>query len=132
MHYHCFRCLVRFSVYDHLAWGREIWSKYFSCICLFILHALLYVFFLFILVSAVGCDLCLWHSLIVSFNFFAKCVSFAESSLVPILQGKSCPLGFPHVLAYMRNPVYAICEQQRRRSKLRIRAVWSVPLLFVA
>ena len=34
-----------------------------SCCCLFILHALNFVLFLFLLVSGVGCDLCLWHSM---------------------------------------------------------------------
>ena len=32
----------------------------------------------------------------------------------------------------MRKPVYAICEQQRAQISLRIRAVWSAPLLFAA
>ena len=35
----------------HLAWGRESWSLWFSCICLFILHALISVRFLFLFVS---------------------------------------------------------------------------------
>ena len=42
----------------------------FSCYCLFILHALNFVLFLFLLVSGVCCNLCLWHSLDLSINFF--------------------------------------------------------------
>ena len=30
---------------DHLAWERERWPLYLSCICLFSLHALIYVLF---------------------------------------------------------------------------------------
>ena len=52
------------------------------------------------------------------------------------LLGKSCPLGFPFVSFYMshimRTPVYAICDQQRRRSACASaqsdqRLCWSLP-----
>ena len=39
---------------DHLAWGRESWSICFSCICLFILHAV--IFCPFSLPQAAACD----------------------------------------------------------------------------
>ena len=42
----------------------------FLCICLFVLHVLVFVLFLFSLVSGVGCGLWLWHSLDFSINFF--------------------------------------------------------------
>ena len=32
----------------------------------------------------------------------------------------------------MEKPVYAICENQKAQISLRIRAVWSAPLLFAA
>ena len=38
-------------------------------VLLFILHALNFVLFLFLLVSGIGCDLCMWHSLDFSINF---------------------------------------------------------------
>ena len=56
--YHC----------DYLAWGRPSWSMCFSCYCFFILPALNFVLFLFLLVSGV----CLCHSLDFSVNFFAR------------------------------------------------------------
>ena len=43
----------------------------YLCICLFTLHSLISVHFLFLLVSGIGCGLCLWHSLGFSFNCFA-------------------------------------------------------------
>ena len=39
---------------DHLGLGRESWSMCISCICLFILHVLISVHFLFLLVSGNG------------------------------------------------------------------------------
>ena len=39
---------------DHLAWRREGWSVCFSCICLFVLYVLVFVLFVFRLVSGVG------------------------------------------------------------------------------
>ena len=60
-----------FYHWDHLAWEREGWFMSFSCICLFILHVLMFVLFPFLLVSEVGCDMWLWHSLDVSIGMFA-------------------------------------------------------------
>ena len=56
----------------HLVWGRESWHVCFSCIRLFILHALISVLFLFLLVLGVGCGLWLWHSLDFSINYFIR------------------------------------------------------------
>ena len=42
-----------------------------QCICLFNLHALIPVIFLFLLVSGVYCSLCSWYSL----DFCILCVS---------------------------------------------------------
>ena len=64
---------------DHFTCGRER-SIRFSCICMFILHALLFVFFL--LVSGCGCDLWLWHSLDFSFNFLSLLGTIISGSLV--------------------------------------------------
>ena len=50
----------------------------FSCICLFILHALIFVLLLCLLVSGVGCGLWLWHSLDFSINLL---FSFQELKL---------------------------------------------------
>ena len=61
---------IPFIPCDHLAWRRGGWSMCFSCMCLFVLHVSVFVLFLFILVSGVGCCLWLWHSLDVSINFF--------------------------------------------------------------
>ena len=44
------------------------WSVCFSCICLLILHVLLSILFSLPLVSDIGCDSWLWHSL----DFFFK------------------------------------------------------------
>ena len=63
-----FSCFSPFSI-----WERESWFMCFSCICLFILHALICVRFLFLLVSGVGCGLWLWHPLHFSINAF--CIS---------------------------------------------------------
>ena len=46
----------------------EIWFKCFLCFCIFILHALLFVFFS-CFCSEVGFSLRLWHSLDFSFHF---------------------------------------------------------------
>ena len=43
----------------------------FSCICLFVLHVLVFAIILFLLVSVVGCGLRLWHSLDFSINFLS-------------------------------------------------------------
>ena len=50
--------LVFFHSCYHLTWGRESWSMCFSCICFFILHALIAVLFLFLVVSGIGCGNC--------------------------------------------------------------------------
>ena len=42
---------------DHLAWGTESWSMCFLSIWLFVLHALIFILFLFLLVSGMGCGL---------------------------------------------------------------------------
>ena len=52
--------LLSFKHFDHLAWGRGSWSLCLSCICLLAIHTLICVIFLFLLVSGVGCDFCLW------------------------------------------------------------------------
>ena len=45
-------------------WSPHFGRESFSCICLFILHALLSVFSLFLFkVSGIGCGIWLWHSL---------------------------------------------------------------------
>ena len=54
----------------HFAWGRDFWSICVSCVCLFIFVLNIFVPFLFLLVSWVGCGLWLWYALDISFNFF--------------------------------------------------------------
>ena len=54
------------KICDHLDRGRESWSVCFSSICLS--YLLLSIFFLFLLVSGVGCCLLLLHSLDFSFE----------------------------------------------------------------
>ena len=44
----------------------------FPCICLFALYVLVFVIFLFLLVSGVGYELQLWLSLDFSINFFTR------------------------------------------------------------
>ena len=65
MPYSLFTCFaVLFSIaITSLGEERESWSVSFSCICLFILHTSISVFFLFLLVSETGCGLWLWDSL---------------------------------------------------------------------
>ena len=58
------------SYCDQVAWGKESWSMCFSCVCLFIFHALIFVLFLFLFESGVGCGLWLWHFLDFSINIF--------------------------------------------------------------
>ena len=67
-----FRFFSPLLQFDHLAWGRESWSMCIACFCLFILHTLVFVLFLSLLVSGVGCDLLLWHSLDFSINFVSN------------------------------------------------------------
>ena len=57
------------SYCDYLAWGQESWFICFSCICMFILHALRFVSVFFSSwYRGVGCGLWLWMD--VSFNFW--------------------------------------------------------------
>ena len=58
--------------------GRGSWSVCFSCIRLFVLYVLVFVIFLLLLVSGVGCGLRFWHSLHFSINFLQ---TFFETSL---------------------------------------------------
>ena len=87
---------------DQLAWGRRSWSECFSCICLFDLYVLVFVF---LLVSAAVCDcgtpwtflltylqvfqnLGLWIILtlyILAFMFFKMSQAFTRNSIETIL-----------------------------------------------
>ena len=63
------------SVPDHclsfyFAWGRGSWSLCLSCICLLAMHTLICVTFLFLPVSGVGCDVCVWFFLDFSLYLF--------------------------------------------------------------
>ena len=50
-----FSCFSSFQHCDQFAWVRESWSMCLSCICFFILHALILSFFLFLWEAGVGC-----------------------------------------------------------------------------
>ena len=66
--------LLSFWRFGRLAWGAEVgggaaWSLCLSCVCLLAMHAFTtwsVSLFLFLLVSGVGCDLCLWLFLVFS------------------------------------------------------------------
>ena len=57
------------------------WSMCFSCICLFILHALIFVFSLFLFVSGFGCGFWLWHFLdsLLTFVIICKMMKYGET-----------------------------------------------------
>ena len=82
-------CLALNNIITSLGEELENWSICLSCICLFILHELLSVFFLSCLVSGVGCGLWMWHS--VDFWFIFICNSSLYTDRVRELLCKPGP-----------------------------------------
>ena len=70
---------LSFKHFDHLAWGRGSWSLCLSCICLFVSYAHVYLYHFSrppgVLVSGLGCGLCLWRFLDISIYLFSRPMS---------------------------------------------------------
>ena len=77
-------------------WSPRLGKRELVCVLLvhlFVLYVLVFVIFLFLLVSGVGCVLWLWHSLDFSINFLNLLHSFPNKSVLVELNDHTCNNG---------------------------------------